>query len=102
MNITEHPILGKEENYEYVNIVVDGVPIKAKPGSMIAAALIAEDILINRYTRKKHEPRGIFCGIGQCTDCVMVVNGLKNVRTCITKVEEGMVIETQNLKEGRI
>jgi len=101
MNITEHPILGKNENFEYVNIVVDGVPIKAKSGSMIAAALIAEGILINRYTRKRHEPRGIFCGIGQCTDCVMIVNGQKNVRTCITKVEEGMIIETQNLKEGK-
>jgi predicted molibdopterin-dependent oxidoreductase YjgC len=101
MNILEHPILGKSINEDFVNVTVDGVPMRVKTGSMIAAALLAEGIRVNRYTRKRHEPRGIFCGIGQCTDCVMVVNGLPNVRTCITKVEEGMTIETQNLKEGR-
>lgn len=26
-------------------------------------------------SKKKHEPRGIFCAIGRCTDCVMVVDG---------------------------
>ena len=51
--------------------------------------------MVYRYTHKKREPRGIFCGIGQCTDCVMKVNGVPNVRTCITPVEEGMIIETQ-------
>ena len=30
---------------------------------MILAALHAEGIIVNRYTAKKHEPRGIFCGI---------------------------------------
>lgn len=99
MNISEHPILGKDEDVSYVNITVDGRPLRVKADSMIAAALIAEGIRINRYTRKEHKPRGIFCGIGQCTDCVMVVNGQPNVRTCITKVKEGMVIETQNKVE---
>jgi predicted molibdopterin-dependent oxidoreductase YjgC len=62
---------------------------------MIAAALLAAGIRVHRYTTKRREPRGIFCGIGQCTDCVMVVNGVPNVRTCVTQVEKGMVIETQ-------
>ena len=100
MKILDHPILGKDNNEDFVNITVDGVPMRVKAGSVIAAALLAEGIRVNRYTTKKHEPRGIFCGIGQCTDCVMVVNGKPNVRTCITKVEEGMTIETQNLSKG--
>lgn len=99
MEILDHPILGKDKVSDYVNITVDGIPMRAKAGSMIAAALLAEGIRINRYTTKYHEPRGIFCGIGQCTDCVMVVNGLPNVRTCVTKVEEGMAIETQGLNQ---
>ena len=41
-------------------------------------------IMVHRHTAKLHEPRGIYCGIGQCTDCVMTVNGKPNVRTCIT------------------
>lgn len=101
MIVKEHPILGTCGNVEYVNITVDGKPLKVPAGSMIAPALLAEGIRVNRYTRKEHKPRGIFCGIGQCTDCVMVVNGQPNVRTCITRVEEGMVIETQNLESPR-
>lgn len=100
--ILDHPILGPDTNDEYVNITVDGRPLRVKKNSMIAAALLAQGIRVNRYTSKRHEPRGVFCGIGQCTDCVMVVNGLPNVRTCITPVEEGMTIETQNKdREGR-
>ena len=57
--------------------------------------LFRSGIMVHRHTAKLHEPRGIYCGIGQCTDCVMTVNGKPNVRTCITPVEEGMVIETQ-------
>jgi len=99
--IIEHPILGKIEDKEMVTIEVDGKKIKAKKGEMIIAALIANGIRINRYTLKKKEPRGIFCGIGQCTDCVMVVNGRINVRTCITPVVANMVIQTQQGLEPR-
>ena len=67
----------------------------AREGEMVLACLIANGIIVNRYTAKRNEPRGLFCGIGQCTDCAMVVNGKPNVRTCITPVKEGMVIETQ-------
>ena len=99
--IIEHPILGKIEDKEMVTIEVDGKKIKAKKGEMIIAALIANGIRINRYTLKKKEPRGIFCGRGQCTDCVMVVNGRINVRTCITPVVDKMVIQTQQGLEPR-
>lgn len=93
--ISNHPILGREEEPETVNITVNGKKIQAKRGEMIAAALMAHGMRIHRYTAKRQEARGVFCGIGQCTDCVMIVNGVPNVRTCIVPVEEGMVIETQ-------
>ena len=103
MRVTEHPIFDDLDIEEYVNITVDGKPVKAKKGEMILATLLAEGIIVNRYTTKRHEPRGLFCAIGQCTDCMMVVNGMPNVRTCITPVEEGMTVETQNgLGEWRI
>ncbi|MHB8947330.1 MAG: (2Fe-2S)-binding protein, partial [Bacillota bacterium] len=40
-------------------------------------------------------PRGLFCAIGRCTDCVMTVDGVPNVRTCVTPVREGLRVETQ-------
>ncbi len=99
--VLDHPILGDSEPGNIVRIRVDGELIEAKRGEPIVAALLAAGIKVNRYTRKRHEPRGVFCGIGQCTDCVMVVNGIPNVRTCITPVEDGMIIETQEGIESR-
>ena len=95
LRIIDHPVLGPLEDTEMVQIMVDGEPLLARKGEMIAAALIATGKKYFRKTVKVHEPRGIYCGIGRCTDCVMTVNGIPNVRTCVTPVEEGMVIETQ-------
>ncbi|HPZ15703.1 MAG TPA: (2Fe-2S)-binding protein [Sphaerochaeta sp.] len=93
--IVDHPILGPLADAEVVHIIVDGVALTARKGEMIAAALIANGKNTFRRTVKRDEPRGIYCGIGRCTDCVMTVNGIPNVRTCVTEVAEGMVIETQ-------
>ncbi len=94
--IIEHPILGRLPEAEMVIITVDGVPIEARAGEMIAAALTASGKSSFRKTIKRKEPRGVYCGIGRCTDCVMKVNGIPNIRTCVTPVENGMVIETQD------
>ena len=96
MRVMSHPILGEQKDIEWVTIIVNGKSMKAKKGEMILSALLAEGIIVNRYTAKKHEPRGLFCGIGQCTDCMMVVNGIPNIRTCITPVEEGMTVDEQD------
>ena len=96
MRIVDHPILGKMAKKRTVKIEVDGEILSAVEGEPIAAALIANGKKVLRYTRKYNEPRGIFCAIGKCTDCAMVVNGMPNTRTCVTPVEDGMKIETQH------
>lgn len=95
MRVKHHPILGEDKRKENVTIIVDGRKIRAIAGEPIAAALMAAGIRVFRKTPKKNQPRGVFCAIGRCTDCVMTVNGIPNVRTCVTPVEDGMVIETQ-------
>ncbi len=102
MRVENHVILHVGHKEEPVDITVDDRVIKAFEGEPILAALIANEIKINRYTVKKQEPRGLFCGIGQCTDCAMIVDGQPNVRTCITPVRAGMVIQTQNGLAGGI
>lgn len=96
MRVADHPILGKAPDRKAVKLTVDGRPISAYEGETIAASLLAAGIRVFRKTPRNHEPRGIFCGIGRCTDCVMTVNGIPNVRTCVTLVEDGMIIETQD------
>jgi len=100
VRVKQHPILGELPAGRTVEMIVDGKKIQAKEGETIAAALIAAGIRVNRYTAKRQEPRGVFCAIGQCTDCVMVVNGVPNTRTCITPVADGMVVETQQGARG--
>ena len=95
MRVLVHPILGREGLGKTLTITVDKKKVEAKEGEMIIAAILNEGTRINRLTSKYHQPRGFFCGIGQCTDCIMTVNGIPNVRTCVTPVEEGMVIKTQ-------
>ena len=93
--IAEHPILGVVEKGRKVSFNYDGKEIEGYEGEPIAAALKAAGVRVHRYTQKEHKPRGIFCAIGRCTDCVMVVDGVPNVRTCITPLKEGMTVRTQ-------
>ncbi len=76
-------------------IEVDGRPIAVYEGETIGAALLAAGVRTLRHTAKQDAPRGIFCGMGVCFDCVMTVNGVPNVRTCVTQVEPGMKVQTQ-------
>lgn len=96
MRIFKHPIIEDFNRGKKVRIEVDGKTIEAYEGETIAAALMASGIKGFRYTKKNHDPRGIYCGIGYCTDCMMTVNGEPNIRTCMTMVEDGMKIKTQD------
>lgn len=93
--IENHPILGATEEGKKVSFTYNGNELWGYEGEPIAVALKAAGVMAHRYTAKKHEPRGVFCAIGRCTDCVMVVDGQPNVRTCITPLVEGMKVETQ-------
>ena len=93
--IKEHPILGEQEKGELVTFIFDGKEVSGYEGEPIAAALKASGLMVHRYTAKEHKPRGIFCAIGRCTDCVMIVDGVPNVRTCITPLKAGMNVKTQ-------
>lgn len=79
-----------------VEIVVDGLPVIAFEGESVAAALFASGRRALRTTAQLHEPRGMYCGIGVCFDCVMTIDGKPNVRSCQTPVRAGMRIESQH------
>jgi predicted molibdopterin-dependent oxidoreductase YjgC len=73
----------------------DGAEILAEPGQSIAAALIAAGHRSWRSTRVGGEPRGAFCGIGVCFDCLVIVNGQPNQRACLVEVRPGDRVERQ-------
>ena len=94
--IVEHPILGAPSKGSRVVFTYDGVEMEGYEGEPIAMALKAAGVEVHRFTAKRHEPRGIFCAIGRCTDCVMVVDGKPNVRTCMTPLAAGLDVRTQD------
>ena len=91
----EHPILGTTERGRLVSFTYDGKTLQGYEGEPVAVALSAAGVKVHRYTAKRHEPRGVLCAIGRCTDCVMIVDGQPNVRTCVTPLHAGMKVQTQ-------
>lgn len=96
MRVERHPILEIPDNRETVTIYVGDTPVTAYKGETVAAALLASGVKTFRKTPKFHRPRGIFCAIGRCTDCALTIDGVPNVRSCVTEVREGMKIEIQD------
>lgn len=88
-------MVGAIERGRVLRIVVDGQDLLAHEGESIAAALFASGRRATRWTARTGEPRGYFCGMGVCQDCLVTVDGLPNVRACMTPVREGLRIETQ-------
>lgn len=74
---------------------LDGRDVSFRPGQSIAAALFEAGITSWRSTRGAGRPRGLFCGIGVCFDCLVVVDGLPNVRACLTPAAPGMAVTRQ-------
>lgn len=95
MRIEDHPILGRAERGKKITLTVDGKTVPAFEGEPIAAALLASGHRVFRHTTKRKEPRGVFCALGRCTDCVMTVDGQPNIRTCVTPARNGMIVRTQ-------
>ncbi|RSO25303.1 FAD/NAD(P)-binding oxidoreductase, partial [Streptomyces sp. WAC 06725] len=75
-------------------VTVDGEEQWARAGQTAASVLLSAGRLSWRTTRGGR-PRGVFCGIGVCHDCLVVVNGVPDVRACRRVVVAGDRIETQ-------
>ena len=78
---------------EPVEIEIDGRRIAAFPGESLAAALLAEGVTAFRRTASG-APRGPFCNMGICFECLVTVDGKRWQRACMTRVREGMRAET--------
>lgn len=78
---------------ETLTIVVDGTPVTGVLGQTLAGVMLSTGLLSWRRTSVRNRPRGVFCGIGVCFDCIAVVNGLADVRVCQRRAVEGDVVE---------
>ena len=77
-----------------LRMTIDGREITAHPGQSVGAALVDNGIRSWRTTRKAGRPRGLFCGIGVCYDCLITVDGVPNQRACLVPAADGLTLTT--------
>jgi hypothetical protein len=97
--------LGGAERGARVDFTINGKPAQAYAGESIAAALMAEGYSTFHHTGERGmpdmpgasgasgAPRGYFCGMGICFDCIVTVDGVPNVRACMTPVRAGCAVQ---------
>lgn len=95
LRIADHPHLTVQRG-EAVTFYFNGKPVSGHTGETIAAALYAGGQRIFSRSFKYHRPRGLFCLEGHCSNCLMRVDGIPNVRICTTPVQAGLRVESQN------
>ncbi len=74
---------------------LDGSPIPFRDGQTVGGALVGHGITSWRSTRHTGRPRGLFCGIGVCFDCLVVIDGVPNQRACLVLATEQLAVSTQ-------
>lgn len=77
----------------------DGMPVQFIPGQTIGAALSAAGIVSWRTTRRDRAPRGLFCGIGVCFDCLVTVDGARTQRACLAPARAGQDVRSTDPDE---
>ncbi len=97
MRITGHPVLQFSRGKK-IKFYFEGEEIEGYAGETIAAALHAAGVKDYHYSPKLNRPRGFFCAIGNCSSCLMEVDGQPNVRVCTEQVSEGMKVRRQHNK----
>jgi NADPH-dependent 2,4-dienoyl-CoA reductase/sulfur reductase-like enzyme len=74
-----------------ITIRFDGTEIPALAGETVAAALSAAGVLSVRRTWSG-APRGLYCGIGACFDCLVSIDGRAGQRACLAEAADGMEV----------
>ena len=73
-------------------------------GDSVAAALIAAGQLATRTTPVTGSPRGPFCMMGVCFECLLEIDGEPNRQGCMVPVRDGMAVRrmtgARRLEEG--
>ncbi|APU15430.1 MULTISPECIES: (2Fe-2S)-binding protein [Actinoalloteichus] len=87
-------VVGRADEVDIV-IEVDGEPVPGVRGQTLAGVLLAAGRDSWRTTSRSRRPRGVFCGIGVCFDCVVTVNGERDVRACQRRACHGDTVTLQ-------
>lgn len=75
-----------------VTVTIDGRSVRVPEGASVAAALLAAGLLATRMSPVDGSPRGPYCLMGVCHECLLVVDDGPPVRGCLVAARDGMRI----------
>ncbi len=90
------PVAESSEKREQVAFTFNGQQVTGFEGEPIAVALWACGIKTIRSCGATAQPRGVYCGIGHCYECRAQVDGVANVRTCMTPLRRGTSVSSSS------
>ena len=79
--------------------VIDNVSLSVAAGETVAAALLTAGVTVFRAAPRQGSPRGPYCMIGNCYDCLVEIDGLPYRPACLTTVAEGMRIHLMTAQQ---
>jgi len=86
--VSSHPILEIPKRTE-ISFLWRGQPVSALEVDVISSALIASGVEWFGHHAKDGAPQGLFCANGQCSHCLVMVDGVP-VKACMTAARDGM------------
>lgn len=78
-----------------VALLLDGRPLAARPGDSVAAALLAAGIPVFRSAPASGAPRGPYCLMGACFECLVEIDGVPGRQACLVEVRDGMTVRRE-------
>ncbi|PPT90910.1 (2Fe-2S)-binding protein [Xanthomonas theicola] len=75
-----------------LRLQVNGRAVDVLPGSSVAAAVAQVAVHVRRS--RSGQPRAPLCGMGVCSECRVRIDGVAQLRACITPVRDGMQVWT--------
>ncbi|GLY32671.1 (2Fe-2S)-binding protein [Kineosporia sp. NBRC 101731] len=89
---TQDPVAPRDSGP--LTITVDGAEVTGQVGQTVAGLLLGAG-RVSWRTSRTGRPRGVFCGIGVCFDCLVTINDIPDVRACQRRATEGDVVSTE-------
>lgn len=86
MRITKGVARGEPVTFRF-----NDMPFSGFAGESIACALFAAGVAHLRDSPREEQPRGMFCLMGSCQECLVWVNGRK-VTACQQPLVEGLEV----------
>lgn len=91
-NTTDRPM--------FIQFYFDGEPFPGINGEPVAMSLWRSGVTTLGWNEVTGDPRGLYCAIGHCFECRMMIDGVRDQRACLYPVREGLEVFRQTVPTG--